>query len=107
MQITKGDVVAVHQRRRAEGAAPASANRLLVRYAHLSQETLLEAVNAGVEAVGVFAATEAVGVESADAGVAARSRRSTMTNPIILPTHRRSFGRQSKRGEPGNLPQSW
>jgi hypothetical protein len=29
-EITKGDVVAVHQRRRAEGAAPASANRLLV-----------------------------------------------------------------------------
>jgi integrase len=40
--------------------------RTTQRYAHLSQETLLEAVNAGVEAVGVeFAATEAVGVESA------------------------------------------
>ena len=24
-----------------------------------------------------------------------------------LRKHRRSFGRQSKRGEPGDLPQSW
>jgi integrase len=40
--------------------------RTTQRYAHLSQETLLEAVNAATEAVGVvFAATEAVGVESA------------------------------------------